>query len=82
MSTIPMKIELSKHPLIEGLYIYKIGDIQVFFQYVQYDHEDQHLVFERANEVVTSKLALDSDQQLEEWDSTLSDLGVKLEYLE
>ncbi len=74
-------IILSKHPLVDGLYCFAINGIEVFFQYVGYDSEDNRLVFERDEEVVTSRLEITSEAELQEWSRMLLDLGVKLEML-
>ncbi len=75
-----MEIGLSKHPLIEDLYIVEYGDMKVYFNNVSYDHSEDCIIFEREDEVVTGRLSV-IEQQLQIWKSALKNMGVELEYL-
>ncbi|HAS8209852.1 MULTISPECIES: hypothetical protein [Vibrio] len=75
-----MEIGLSKHPLIEDLYIVEYGDMKVYFNNVSYDHSEDCIIFEREDEVVTGRLSV-IEQQLQIWKSALENMGVELEYL-
>lgn len=75
-----MEIGLSKHPLIDDLYIVEYGDMKVYFNNVSYDHSDGCIIFERGDEVITGRLAV-IEQQFKIWKSVLEKMGVELEYL-
>lgn len=75
-----MEIGLSKHPLIDDLYIVEYGDMKVYFNNVSYDHSDGCIIFERGDEVITGRLAV-IEQQFKIWKSALEKMGVELEYL-
>ncbi|ELC3209955.1 hypothetical protein AB8H50_004723 [Vibrio parahaemolyticus] len=75
-----MEIGLSKHPLIEDLYIVEYGDMKVYFNNVSYDHSDECIIFERGDEVVTGRLTV-IEQQLQIWENALENMGIELEYL-
>jgi hypothetical protein len=75
-----MEIGLSKHPLIEDLYVVEYGDMKVYFNNVSYDNSEECIIFERGDEVVTSRLTV-VEQQLQIWKNALKNMGVELEYL-
>lgn len=76
-----MNFELAKHPLVEGLYVVRHNDIDVFFEFASYDAEEQSITFERSADIVTSKLRLDGDQQLRIWETALLNNGCTLEFV-
>lgn len=75
-----MEIGLSKHPLIDDLYIVEYGDMKVYFNNVSYDHSDGCIIFERGDEVVTGRLTV-IEQQLQIWENALENMGIELDYL-
>lgn len=75
-----MEIGLSKHPLIEDLYIVEYGDMKVYFNNVSYDHSERCIIFERGDEVVTGRLVV-IEQQFLIWKNALEKVGIELEHL-
>ncbi|NOI31825.1 hypothetical protein [Vibrio coralliilyticus] len=76
-----MNVELSKHPIVDDLYVVTINSLDVYFTCVSYDSSEQKLVFERNDEVVTGKLTVDNEYQLKEWERALDEMDVELEHL-
>ncbi len=75
-----MEIKLAKHPLVDGLFFLIFEHVEVYFNYVGYDSADQRLIFERDDEVVTCKMFVACDEQLELWEQALEKMSIELEH--
>ncbi|AZS26273.1 hypothetical protein [Vibrio anguillarum] len=76
-----MSFGLEKHPLIDGLFVVVTGRVKIYFQFVGYDSMEHSLIFERDDEIVTCRIAIDSDAQLNEWKQAFDVMGIELECL-
>ena len=77
-----MDIILDRHHLIDGLFVINSGCLRIYFQYVGYDSSEQHLVFERNDEVVTGRIFIDNEAQLDEWKQAFDAMNIVLEHLD
>ena len=75
------QVSLNKHPFIDGLFVVEIFDFKLYFQYVEYDEDEQSLIFERDIDVVTGRVSIESSVQLDEWKLAFNALGIELDTL-
>ncbi|MEZ8084205.1 hypothetical protein [Enterovibrio norvegicus] len=76
-----MDVMIEKHGLVEGLFIIVSGHLKIYFQYVGYDGSEQCLIFERDDEVITGRIAVETDVQLNEWEKAFNQMNIGIEQI-
>lgn len=77
-----MKYILSNHPIVKGLYVASSDDISFYFNFVCYDSSESCLIFERESEVVTARVFMPCEQQLQVWSDAFRSMSIELEKIE
>lgn len=74
-----MNFNLTQHPIVDGLYVVTGSDLEFYFCYVSYDSSEGGLIFEREGEVVTARVKVSSEQQLQVWLDAFHLMSIDLE---